>query len=177
MGNKRQIAIFRVLQFTRTWKMHARILLATCILFFSETLSDSYKVTAFDRTSIQESGASQSKHIIVKASRSSTLTLCLFETPLNNLDLLGSGKTHKSQSYDVIRVKGQDCVAYTARLAAAFEQALALFILTSWNSYRILETQRSWSQKHTMTNFLLTLNNKYICVHGFFPLQRNQHKE
>lgn len=94
-------------------------------------------------------------HIIVEASCLSTLTLRLFESPLNNLDPLGSGKTHESRSYDVIWIKGQDCDAYTARLPVAFEQTPALFVLTYWSSYRTVEKQRSWSQKHRMDHFLL----------------------
>lgn len=84
-----------------------------------------------------------SKHIIVKASHSSTLTLYLFECPLNNLDLLGSQKTHKSLSYDVIEVRGQDCDAYTCRLASAFKQTLALSALNYWSNDRIVETRRN----------------------------------
>lgn len=49
-------------------------------------------------------------------SHSLTFNLCLFENTLNNLDLLGSAKTHNSQPYDVIRVREQDCDAYTVRL-------------------------------------------------------------
>lgn len=45
--------------------------------------------------------------MIVEASRSSTLTLCSLESQLNNLDLLSSAKTYKSQSYDVTGVRGQ----------------------------------------------------------------------
>lgn len=39
---------------------------------------------------------SEQTHIIVQASSSSTLTLCLFESPLNNIDLVGSRKTHET---------------------------------------------------------------------------------
>lgn len=53
-------------------------------------------------------------YMIVEASRSSTLTLWPLESPLNNLDPLGSARTYKSRSYDVIGVKGQGCNAYTA---------------------------------------------------------------
>lgn len=103
-------------------------------------------------------------HNCPSLSHSSTFTLCLFENPLNNLDLLGSAKTHGGRSYDVTGVIGQDCDAYTARLPVAFEQTPTLFMLTYWSSYSIVEKKRHRSQKHIIDHFLIICQVKYLNV-------------
>ena len=132
----------------------------------THSLSHTMWVTLTTHT-LRERCLSEQTHIIVQASRSSTLTLCLFESPLNNLDLLGSRKTHESQSYDVIKVRGQDCDAYTARLPVAFEQTPTLFALTYWSSYRTVEKQRRCWQKHRIDHFLLNCQVKF----SYYSLQ------
>ncbi len=112
----------------------------------------------------REQCLSEQTHIIVQASCSLTITLRLFESPLNNLDLLSSRKTHESQSYDVIGVRGQDCDAYTVRLPVVLEETPTLFVLTYWSSYRTIEKQRRWSQKHRIDHFLLNLSSKVLLL-------------
>lgn len=171
---ERQIAHFRVCRWahenTKCCKtdknMHTHAHSATCISAFhahTHLLTHTMPLTLTTHTQ-GEQCLSEQTHIIVQASRSSTLTLRLFESPLNNLDLLGSRKTHESQSYDVIGVRGQDCDAYTVRLPVVFEQTPTLFVLTYWSSYRTIEKQRTWSQKHRMDHFLLNLSSKVLLL-------------
>lgn len=71
------------------------------------------------RTHTQNRRLSVQTHIIVRRSHSSTLTLGLFESPLNNLDLAGSRKTHESPHMMSSGVRGRDCDASTAGAAGS----------------------------------------------------------
>lgn len=132
------------------------LMLDKTLKILSATKTDSYNVSDFAHTYTQTAAPLRANtHNCPSLSHSSTFSPCLFENPLNNLDLLNSAKTQESQSYDVIRVTGRDCDAYTARLPMVFEQAPTLFSLTYWSSYRTVGKQRSWSQKHRIDHFLL----------------------
>lgn len=62
-------------------------------------------------------GASQCKHTrLCEALHPPHLS----QSPLNNCDLSAPAKTHERLSYDVIRGRGQDSGAFTARLPAVF---------------------------------------------------------
>lgn len=90
-------------------------------VFSTQLLFQNWSAAAATHTGWEQSLWEQT-YMIVEASHSSTLTLSSLESQLNNLDLLSSAKTSKSQSYDVIGVRGQGCDAYTARLPAVIQQ-------------------------------------------------------
>lgn len=138
---------------TKTKRAHTQ----NALLSFTDNCHLIYWSVGLAAHTSWELSFSHQTYIIVQASRFSTLTLCLFESPLNNLDLQSSGTTYKSQSYDVIRVRGQGCDAYTARLPAVFWQNpdfILLDLLVQIQDWR----ETSWIQKHRMDHFLLNLS-------------------